>query len=172
LGFRQSGWTECKSYFCREFLHIPPPRSQPVWCLISVFGAQECSAVTLPGTAKMSRFCSRAQWAVMRVRQYSAASNTSTPTDMPLRMRLRKGKFCGAAKVPRRNSERAAQGENLFRQARVSLRWITSTPVPNTATVLPLRRSRRGGCRVDTPRHGAENSQPAARPGRRTGTPS
>ena len=39
---------------------------------------------------------------------YSAASITSTPTDMPLMMRLRMGKFWGAAKVPIGNSETRA----------------------------------------------------------------
>ena len=73
-------------------------------CLISVFGPQEFLLVTLPGTAKTSRFCSRAQRAVMRVPLYSAASTTSTPIDIPLMMRLRIGKFWGAAKVPRGNS--------------------------------------------------------------------
>jgi hypothetical protein len=41
----------------------------------------------------------------MRVPEYSAASTTSTPTEIPLMMRLRMGKFCGAANVPRGNSE-------------------------------------------------------------------
>src|SRR6267143_906671 len=77
-------------------------------CLISVFGPQEFLLVTLPGTAYTSRFCSRAQREVMRVPLYSAASTTSTPTDMPLMIRLRMGKFCGAGKVPTGNSEISA----------------------------------------------------------------
>src|SRR6202035_6135770 len=60
-------------------------------CLISVFGPQEFLLVTLPGTAKTSRFCSRAQREVMRVPLYSAASITSTPTEMLLIIRLRMG---------------------------------------------------------------------------------
>ncbi len=39
---------------------------------------------------------------------YSAASTTSTPIEMPLMMRLRMGKFCGAAKVFMGNSEISA----------------------------------------------------------------
>src|SRR5712691_5219073 len=74
-------------------------------CLIKVLGPHELLLVTLPGTAYTSRFCSRAQRAVMRVPLYSAASTTSTPADMPLIIRLRMGKFCGAAKVLRGNSE-------------------------------------------------------------------
>jgi hypothetical protein len=77
-------------------------------CLISVFGPQEFLFVTLPGTAKTSRFCPSAQRAVMRVREYSAASTTKTPTDMPLNIRLRMGKFCGAANAPMQNSEMRA----------------------------------------------------------------
>jgi hypothetical protein len=48
-------------------------------CLMRVMGPQEFVLVTLPGTAKTSRFCSSAQPAVMRVPLYSAASTTSTP---------------------------------------------------------------------------------------------
>src|SRR5208337_3289173 len=77
-------------------------------CLMSVFGPQEFLFVTLPGTAKTSRFCSTAQRAVILVPLYSAASTTSTPSEIPLMMRLRMGKFCGAAKVPRGNSEMTA----------------------------------------------------------------
>src|SRR5713226_1030918 len=77
-------------------------------CLIKVLGPQELLLVTLPGTAYTSRFCSRAQRAVMRVPLYSAASTTSTPADMPLMMRFRIGKFCGAANVPMGNSEISA----------------------------------------------------------------
>jgi hypothetical protein len=41
----------------------------------------------------------------MRVPLYSAASTTSTPSDIPLMMRLRMGKFCGAGNVPSGNSD-------------------------------------------------------------------
>ena len=61
--------------------------------------------MTFPGTAKTSRFCSSAQRAVIRVLLYSAASTTSTPKDIPLMIRLRIGKFCGAANVAKGNSE-------------------------------------------------------------------
>ena len=59
----------------------------------------------------------------MRVPEYSAASTTSTPTDIPLMMRLRMGKFCGAAKRSHRKfgNQRAAESENLLRQPRVFL---------------------------------------------------
>jgi|HubBroStandDraft_6_1064221.scaffolds.fasta_scaffold483432_2 hypothetical protein len=57
----------------------------------------------------------------MRVPLYSAASTTSTPADMPLMIRLRMGKFCGAGKVPTGNSEiraprepRSADGDGFF----------------------------------------------------------
>jgi hypothetical protein len=51
----------------------------------------------------------------MRVPLYSAASMTNTPTEIPLMMRLRMGKFCGAAKVFMGNSEINAftQAQNL-----------------------------------------------------------
>src|SRR5207302_8647637 len=77
-------------------------------CLMRVLGPQEFLLVTLPGTAKTSRFCSSAHRAVMRVPEYSAASTTSTAIDMPLMIRLRIGKFCGAANDPRGNSEMSA----------------------------------------------------------------
>ena len=72
--------------------------------MISVFGVHEPLLVTLPGTANRSRFCSAAQRAVTRVPEFSPASTTSTATHNPLRMRLRRGKFCGAGKVPIGNS--------------------------------------------------------------------
>ena len=60
----------------------------------------------------------------MRVPEYSAASTTSTPIDIPLRIRLRMGKFCGARESSERKlgNQRAAQGKNLFGKARVFLR--------------------------------------------------
>src|SRR5207302_5704025 len=73
-------------------------------CLMRVLGPQEFLLVTLPGTANRSRFCSSAQRAVMRVPLYSPASTTRTPMARPLMMRLRMGKFCGAANVPTANS--------------------------------------------------------------------
>src|SRR5208283_6049073 len=69
-------------------------------CLINVFGVHEPLLVTLPGTAKRSRFCSAAHRAVTRVPEFSPASTTNTATLIPLRMRLRRGKFCGAGNVP------------------------------------------------------------------------
>src|SRR5438876_3779443 len=77
-------------------------------CLMSVFGPQEFLFVTFPGTAKTSRFCSSAQREVMRVPLYSAASTTRTPMAIPLMMRLRIGKFCGAGNVSNANSEISA----------------------------------------------------------------
>jgi len=41
----------------------------------------------------------------MRLADYSAVSTTRTPIDIPPRMRLRRGKFCGAANAPSGNSE-------------------------------------------------------------------
>ena len=69
-------------------------------CFISVLGVQEPLLVTLPGTANRSRFCSAAQRAVTRVPEFSLASTTSTATLSPLKIRLRRGKFCGAGNVP------------------------------------------------------------------------
>src|ERR1700675_3804632 len=109
-------------------------------CLIRVFGPQEFLLVTLPGTAYTSRFCSRAQREVMRVPLYSAASTTSTPADIPLIIRLRMGKFCGAGKVPTGNSEISAPPRaTICSASRVfSLGYMTSIPVPRAATVFPL----------------------------------
>jgi hypothetical protein len=69
-------------------------------CLIRVFGPCEFLLVTLPGTARTSRFHSRAQREVIRVPLDSAASTTSTPIEMPLMMRLRMENSAG----PRRCS--------------------------------------------------------------------
>jgi hypothetical protein len=73
-------------------------------CLISMLGPHEFLLVTLPGTAKASRFCSRAQREVMRVPLYSAASMISTPTEIPLMMRLRSYKRRNHVKVGRHTS--------------------------------------------------------------------
>lgn len=90
-------------------------------CFINVLGPQAFLLVTLPGTAYTSRPCSRAQRAVMRVPLNSAASITRTPTLSPLMMRLRIGKFWGAAKVPKGNSVINAPfgSDNLFRKSLV-----------------------------------------------------
>lgn len=118
----------------------PPPRSRPAArpVLMSVFGPEEVWLVTLPGTPKTSRFRSRPQRAVIRVPKYSMASMTSTPTDMPRKMRPRTRK--GGAKVPRGKfaDQRITERRNLLRQARILLGKMTSTPVPNSAIVLPL----------------------------------
>src|SRR5262249_6042499 len=86
-------------------------------CLIKVLGPQEFREVTFPGTANSSRLCSRAQRAVMRVPLYSPASTTSTPRASPLMMRLRIGKFCGAAKLLRGNSLTSAPPEDKIPSA-------------------------------------------------------
>src|SRR5271170_3451913 len=77
-------------------------------CFINVLGPHAPLLVTLPGTAYTSRFCSIAQRAVTRVPLCSPASTTSTPTLTPLNNRLRRGKFCGAGKVPSLYSETIA----------------------------------------------------------------
>src|SRR5207302_9287752 len=87
-------------------------------CLMSVLGPQEFLLVTLPGTANTSRFCSSAQRAVIRVPLYSAASTTSTPIDRPLIIRLRMGKFCGAAKLVSGNSDNSAPPTDRICSAR------------------------------------------------------
>jgi len=85
---------------------------------------------------------------VIRVPLYSAASTTKTPIDMPLMMRLRFGKFCGAANVPTGNSAiRAPPKERICSASHVfSFGYETSTPVPNTATVFPFRRDHSAVC--------------------------
>ncbi len=75
---------------------------------------------------------------------------------MPLMIRLRIGKFWGAANVPSANSEMSAPPKARTCSARrlFSLGYRTSTPVPNTRDRLAFRgdRSRvRGG--VDATRH-------------------
>lgn len=91
---------------------------------------------------------------MIRVPLYSAASTTKTPIDMPLMMRLRFGKFCGAANVPTGNSAiRAPPKERICSASHVfSFGYETSTPVPNTATVFPFRRDHSAVCGGSTPR--------------------
>jgi len=78
--------------------------------------------------------------AVMRVPEYSAASTTSTPIAIPLMLRLRIGKFCGAGKVLTGNSEiNAPPDATICSDNRVfSFGYGTSIPVPSTATVHPF----------------------------------
>jgi hypothetical protein len=99
FGFRRGSGNERKFGFRRE---MSPPASAHVAAgfasgFISVLGPQECLFVTFAATADTSRFCSSGQRDVMRVAVYSAASTSRTPTDMPLRIRLRIGKFWGGA---------------------------------------------------------------------------
>jgi len=110
--------------------------------------------VRSPGPANTSRFCSSAQHAVMRVSEYSPASNTSTPTDIPPIMRLPMGKFCGAKTFPAetRRSARRLEPEFVRTSANFSLGQITSTPVPKTAMVLPLAEIAPRWLAVSTPR--------------------
>jgi len=75
----------------------------------------------------------------MRVPLYSAASTTSTPADMPLMMRLRMGKFCGAGGCrPGIGDQCAAEDHNLFGEPRVFFRIHDVDSGAETATVLPL----------------------------------
>ena len=76
----------------REFLEDILPGCNELGSLLDeCVGVQACLLVTLPGTAKTSRHCSRAQREVMRVPLNSPASTTRTPRESPLMMRLRKG---------------------------------------------------------------------------------
>ena len=64
--------------------------------------------VMLPGTANTSRFDSSASLTVISEPEYSAASTTTTPKDIPAMIRFRMGKFCGDGAVPRGNSDNIA----------------------------------------------------------------
>jgi hypothetical protein len=74
-------------------------------CLISVLGAHEFLLVTLPGTAKTSRFCSSAPREVIRVPLYSAASTTNTPIEIPLMKRFANGEVLRRGERVQGNSE-------------------------------------------------------------------
>ena len=106
-------------------------------CLISVLGVHEFLLVTFPGTANRSRFCSAAHRAVTRVPEFSLASTTRTATLSPLRIRFRRGKFCGAGNVPMGFSVTIAPPPASISSASFlfSFGYTTSMPVPQTATV-------------------------------------
>ena len=74
-------------------------------CLINSCGPRLRLAVMLPGTAKTSRFCSRAHWAVISEPLFSAASITTVPRLRPLMTRLRYGKWPASGWLPKGNSE-------------------------------------------------------------------
>jgi len=61
-----------------------------------------------PGTANTSRPCSAASLAVINEPLPSAASTTTTPSERPLRMRLRRGKCAARGGDPRGNSVSSA----------------------------------------------------------------
>ena len=129
---------------------------------MSVLGPQEFLLVTLPGTAKTSRFCSRAQRDVILVPLYSAASTTSTPIEMPLMMRLRMGKFCGAAKVFMGNSEiRAPPRASICSVIRRIFLGINNVHASaENGHRLPFRIDGAAvGCGVDAASQAAENDQ-------------
>jgi hypothetical protein len=91
--------------------------------LIKVLGPQEFLLVTFPGTAKNLAILLQGAARRDACSAVLGASTTSTPTEIPLMMRLRMGKFRGAAKVFRGEfrDQGAAQGEHLFGQAGVFL---------------------------------------------------
>ena len=61
-----------------------------------------------PGTANTSRPWSAARRAVTREPLRSAASTTRTPSESPLMIRLRHGKFQGIGAVSKGNSDTSA----------------------------------------------------------------
>ena len=104
-----------------------------------MFGPQEFLFVTFPGTAYTSLPWSIAHRAVIRVPLYSPASITSTPTLIPLKIRFRMGKFCGAGNVPSGYSLTIVPPVSTISSASrlFSFGYTTSIPVPHTATVFP-----------------------------------
>ena len=98
----------------------------------------------------------------MRVPLYSAASTTSTPSEIPLIMRLRMGKFCGAAKVPSGNSETSAppRNQNLLGQPGIFFRIQHVHPGSEHGRGLAFAgycAAMRGG--IDAAGHAAEDDQ-------------
>ena len=129
---------------------------------MSVFGPQEFLLVTLPGTAKTSRFCSSAQRAVMRVPEYSAASTTSTPIDMPLMNAVADGKILRSGKSShgKFGDQRAAEGKNLLGQPRVffGIDHIDAGAKYRDGFALGGDRAAMAGG-IDAARHAADNDQ-------------
>jgi len=95
------------------FHGVPPPTSFHVAtifapCLIRVFGPQEFLLVTSAGHGEnVAILFEGAPCCDARATAFGCL-DTDMPIDTPLMMRLRMGKFCGAAKVPSANSEISA----------------------------------------------------------------
>src|SRR4029077_13938945 len=68
-------------------------------CLIRVFGPQEFLLETLPGTAKTSRFGSRAHREVMRVPRYSAAARRKCSWEIRRSALRPRGIICSVRRV-------------------------------------------------------------------------
>jgi len=86
-------------------------------CRIRRWAPRLIGLSTLPGSANTSRPCSIAQSAVMRAPLFSPASITRIPSDSPLMIRLRRGKFSGAGADRSGNSLRSAP-RSAMRRAR------------------------------------------------------
>ena len=65
-----------------------------------------------------SRPCSSACWAVIKDPERSAACTTSTASDKPEMMRLRRGKWCGKGGVPKGYSLMSAPPLSQMRLAK------------------------------------------------------
>ncbi len=107
-------------------------------CRIRSWQPDDVRARTLPGTANTSRPCSRACFAVIRLPLRLAASTTSTPSESPLIILLRMGKFLASGTVPGANSERISPPSRMAAcSCPFSGGYTQSGPVPSTAMVLP-----------------------------------
>jgi hypothetical protein len=106
-----------------------------------------------------SRFCSSALRSVMRVPEYSAASTTSTPADIRLRIRLRIGKFCGAANLPSETPKSGPRSRQESARPDANFHWDKSRQrrcqIPRCFHFGRDRAAMAGG--VDSPRHAADN---------------
>ena len=72
---------------------IAPSRMRPS-------GPRDCGEKIEPGTAKTSRFCSVAYFAVIIAPDVKSPSTTRVPRARPERMRLRRGKKSARGFVP------------------------------------------------------------------------
>ncbi len=75
-----------------------------------------------PGMAYTSRPCSAASRAVISEPLAGLASTTSTPSESPLMMRLRRGKFTGSGGLSSGSSETSAPPPSTMRRASASWR--------------------------------------------------
>ena len=154
-------WSQRKSHIHRDFFpHVLPCCHQLRSLLDQSVRPPRTLIRDVPGHGKHLAILLQGTAGVMRVPLYSAASTTKTPIEIPLMMRLRMGKFCGAANVFKGNSETTAPpvDKNLIHEPAVLFGINNIHSGPKDCHRLALGRDRSsvasGICRTES---GAES---------------